>query len=339
MTTEAVAPAIPERRLLVSNHAGKYVFTLPYINGYSRSSDHEYRLMPNGTVLEEFKHYSTSREPVIELWRLVARPVAVRCQDESKGLPDMDYAEWQRRCRELAPTVPVEVPGGEPELRHATLAEELAYRDIRNGWYVIHEGAWEYQTTLVVDVIEAVTAPNEYIVPVRHLGEDFTSGFAVYRRREFMIDHFKQWMQKMGFTDVSGSFGPSKVAKTFKVNDWTHKSEIELVVDGHTIFSGVVKDFRDLLDACVTKQAEDRSRIEREVGLLLSSRATGVSVLGLKAKLVRALNLAAKIQPMKVSTGDKRELMDYLRLEIEKCNDLDALQRDDDLSPTLAREA
>lgn len=339
--------ATPKRVVECLHKNGAYAFRLPYVNGYSASrGDAEYRLIKDdGTykVLTENEVYSTTGVPMIELWR--SRSVQTGVRRELDAVAEhMPVEEYQTKREILGPKVEVEIDG-ELCRRHATLAEELAYKDFTRGWRAVYEQRWQLDCVLTFEVIEDPEWSNRYIVPARHLGDDFTSKFASYARKDFLKDHFTKIMTEFGYSDqserVNRLFGTTVATRYFSTTYWDHSQELTLKIGDHIILKEAVRGGgpRDTFEVCLAKYEADKAWLEKQVGTYLSSLSTVITAASLKFRMQRALALASVVTPMKASVVAKRDLVRYLTEQIAKADDHENLVREGDNAPDLGSKA
>ncbi len=345
MSDDILAPAKPKRIVPLLHKAGSYAFRLPYLSGYSatRNGDSEYRMIRTDgsfTALEEYKPYSTTGIPVVELWR--QQSVQTGMVREVNGVREtMPLADYREQVMKLGPKVEVEIDG-EIELRHETLAEELAYKQFRAGWRAEYDSEWRLAETIEFELQEDQVWDNPYVIPCRHVGEDFGSKFAEYRRCDFLKEHFTRIMKDFGYTDESeaGLFKQTKAPRHFTAKYWSHKNELDLRIGSHAIYEArAALVFRDTIEGCTAKYEADKAWLEKDVATYLSSLTMVVTADSLKRKLQRALALASEVSPMKASWDHKRALTSYLVAEIAKCDDLELLTREGDNAPALSPKA
>ena len=345
MSDDILVPAKPKRVVTLLYKDGSYAFRLPYLNGYSasRHGGDEYRLVRadgSFTELKEYKPYSTTGVPVVELWR--QQSVQTGMVREVEGVREtMALADYRARVVELGPKIEVKIDG-ETELRHETLAEELAYKQFRNGWRAEYAQEWQLAETIEFEVQEDQVWDNPYVIPCRHVGEDFGSKFAEYRRCDFLKEHFTKIMKDFGYVDESdgGLFKQTKAPRHFTAKFWSHKNELDLRIGSHVIYQArAALVFRDTVEVCTTKYEADKAWLEKDVAVHLSSLTTVVTAASLKLKLQRALALASEVSPMKASWDAKKALTNYLVAEIAKCDDLELLTQEGDNAPALSPKA
>ena len=316
-----------------------YVFKLPFVEGYRTVSSHyEYRLVKaDGTyrVLDPDCPYSTSVEPVVEVWRRQQTQVGVS-RTVNAIEEHLTLGEHKQNLERLKGTVPIEVDGV-VVWRHQTLDQELAFEAYREGWRAVYETQWVMDGVVEFDFAEEPELPCPYIVPVRHMGEDFGSKFAGYNRLQFIKDHFTKLMTDFGYKDETESWsGPGP--RGFRAKHWdSSQHELELRIGGHTLYKGRPGlCVRDTFETCLNKYEQDKAWIERDVAVYLSSLSTTVTVASLKSKLESALNRLETIVAVKASWEHKQKFRGWLLDEIARCDNLEELLRDGDNAPALS---
>lgn len=326
--TTAAFPA-SDLTVAVMRDGDKHVFFLPRFESWS--SGKQYRI--NGTAVQGGENYSTTGEPLIEVYHRHAKHVGARSKVE--GFPDLTMAEYLERKDALGPT---EAPQYDDEgRRFRDLDAEYAYKRFMATYEIETVEEWVLRQTAQLAIQDKITPPNPFIIPGRHLGEGITSLAGQYQRWGYVCDLVRRILAENGYVDEEDKTKPAPKALSFKI--YTHeKNKISVYVGGSRCFEmtgwGV---YSDTMEVVLAKMADDKALVERELGFFLAGTRRTVNAYQMANILEGAVIRASKIDS-KVSTADeKRGLLTYLRGHIERLKAMEELRSDDEsLAPCLA---
>jgi|GEM_PF-2531445 len=244
--------------------SGNFLKVLKSKNGYIvdlsnyslyPSSNTYYKI--NGNIIREEGKYTLDLEPkpVIELWEVTKAKSLMRLTDEIT----MDVETYDERFEYLKSKLKYD-----GEVSYMDSDEEfLEYRKLlryKPEFTKVHVKVSDIE----IEIVNMIESPNEYIKPMRHLGNSIMSMKASYARRTHILALFKELFEAKGYynSDEPGT-KKTKDQPSYKIYSYSSNNEISVYANGGQMYkSNVMSYFQDEYDVVMKKFEDDRTEIE-----------------------------------------------------------------------------
>lgn len=231
-----------------------YVIDLSNYSFYPTSSTY-YKI--NGQVVREEGKYTVDLEPkpVIELWEVVKVKSLMRLSDKVT----MTVEEYDERFEYLKSKLKYD-----GDVSYMDSDEEfLEYRRMlryKPEFTKVHVK----NSDIEIEIVNMIESPNEYIKPMRHLGNSIMSMKASYARRKHILALFKELFEAKGYynSDEPGT-KKTKDQPSYKIYHYASNSEVSVYANGGQMYkSNIMNYFQDEYDVVMKKFEDDRTEIE-----------------------------------------------------------------------------